>query len=307
MFIMGRIPKEKIYTRKQLQGKINFFRRMLPILAKGFGTPKTLAGKWMTLDTEVGPVKVLAYNLEDKRKLPLFVNIHGSGFTMGDATMDDPFMMNIARNANVKILSVDYSLSPEVQFPVAVNECYSVLKYAKEHPDEFGIDPDNIAVGGHSAGGNFTASICIRESGNNTLGVKCAILDYPPTDVYTDPYLKPRHKKSLPPPSMARIFDPAYCHNKEDRKNPLVSPYFATQEQLKNFPPTLVITAELDMLGPETEELKDRMIEAGVNVTFKRFDGAVHGFNLKLNDKDADESWRMMIDFLNKYLHGESV
>ena len=300
---MSRIPKEKVYTREQLQRKVNRLRRWMPIFARGFGSVKNPDGKRMTLNTEVGPVKVLAYNLEDERTMPLFVNIHGSGFTLGDATMDDPFMKNIAKNANVKILSIDYSLSPEVQFPAAVNECYSVIKYAKDHPGEFGIDPVRIAVGGHSAGGNLTASICVRESEKNTLAVKCVFLDYPPTDLYTDPYSKPVQKKSMPSQAMRRIFYSAYCIDKEDRKNPLVSPYFATQEQLKEFPPTLIITAGLDALTPDTEDLKDRMAEAGVDMTYKRFEGCVHGFNMRADDtKEGAESWQMMIDHLNRYL-----
>ena len=301
---MSSLPKEKTYTREQLQKKVNRLRRWIPIFARGFGRVKKPDGKHLTINTEVGPVKVLTYNLDDERILPLFVNIHGSGFTMGDATMDDPYMMNIAKNANVKILSIDYSLSPEVQFPVALNECYSVIKYAKEHPEEFGIDFERIAVGGHSAGGNLTASICIKESEKNTLAIKCIILDYPPTDIYTDPYSKPRQKKSLPSPAMRRIFYLSYCINMEDRKNPLASPYFASQAQLKTFPPTLIITAGLDALTPDTENLKDRMVKAGVDVTYKRFDGCVHGFNLQTGDtKEGTESWQMMIDHLNKYLN----
>ena len=49
------------------------------------GSGRRRAGKELYLDTEAGRVRVLAYNLEDPRTLPLFVNIHGGGFTIGHA------------------------------------------------------------------------------------------------------------------------------------------------------------------------------------------------------------------------------
>ena len=58
----------------------------------------------------------------------------------------------------MKILSIDYSLAPEAPFPVALEECYAVVKYAKEHAAELGIDPQSIALGGHSAGGGVVAA-----------------------------------------------------------------------------------------------------------------------------------------------------
>jgi len=261
---------------------------------------KKRIGTEMFLDTDEGKVRVLAYNLENTERLPLFVNIHGGGFVLGSAEMDDPFMNPIADNANVKILNIDYSLAPEAPFPKALNECYSVVKYAREHPDEFGIDPDRIAVGGQSAGGNYTAGICLLENERNQLGIKCAILDYPPLDVYTDATEKPRPKGALPV-FLSRMFDPCYLNDKEGRKNPLISPVFADTEQLRTFPPTLVITASRDSLCEEAEKFRDMLKEAGVDVTHKRFD-AVHGFNLDPGP-EADESWRMIIDFLKLHLH----
>lgn len=85
------------------------------------------------------------------------------------------------------------------------------------------------------------------------LDIKCLILDYPPLDIYTDVYLKPRPKGSLPP-KMCRIFDACYCSNKEEGKNPLISTVFATIDQVKSFPPTLILTASMDSLCKEAED-----------------------------------------------------
>lgn len=295
---MKKIPKEKAYTRKQLQRKVKLFKWLAARATKIGQNNKNRTGKEMFVETSEGRICVLSYNMEKPEKLPLFINLHGGGFIIGSPEMDDPYMMNVANHADVKILSVDYSLSPEKVFPKALNECYSIIKYAKEHAEELGIDAERIAIGGHSAGGNLSAAICIMDGG--TLGIKALILDYPPLDLYTDAYLKPRIKGALPP-KICRLFDACYCNSRENRKNPLISPIFATTEQVRTFPPTLILTASQDSLHKEAEDFKDKLIDAGVIVSHKRFEGSRHGFTLS-NKPDAIEGWKMMISHLNYYL-----
>lgn len=298
---MRRVPPEKNYTREQLVSKVRFVRR-LANLGTGVFFGKKRMGQELYLETTAGRVRVLAYGLERPEKLPLFVNMHGGGFVLGNAEMDDPHLMNVAHKANVKILNVDYSLAPEAPFPKALEECYAVVKYAKEHAGELGIDPERIAVGGHSAGGNLSAAICLLDAERKELGIKCLILDYPPLDLHTDPYLKPRPKGTYLHPRLCRVFDASYCMEKEERKNPLVSPLYASLEQLKIFPPTLIITASQDSLCQEGEAFRDRLLQAGVDVTHKRFEGSKHGFTMT-NRPDSMEGWQMIIDHLKRYLH----
>ena len=298
---MKRIPPIPTYTQAQLQRRINQIRLSYKLLASKTLNPKHVVGTHRFLDTEVGRVGVLIYNFEKKETLPLFINIHGSGFVMGSANMDDHLMMNVALSADVKIISIDYSLAPDHPFPRALEECYGVTLYARTHPEEFGIDPDRIVIGGHSAGGNLSAGVCLMDRERQLLSLKGLILDYPPMDLYTDPYDKPQPKGALPP-GMCRMFDACYCNDRQARKNPLLSPFYTALEQLSSFPPTLVITAEGDSLNEEAEVYKDNLIKAGVDVTFKRFAGVPHGFNLKPGP-ESDESWRLIIEHLKHCLH----
>jgi acetyl esterase len=256
-------------------------------------------------------VRTLGYRLDEPERLPLFVNMHGGGFILGNPEMDDPFMPRVAAEAGVKILNVDYALAPQEPFPKAVDEVYAVIKYAQQHADELGIDPERIAIGGHSAGGNLSAAVCLMNAERGELNLKCAILDYPPLDIYTDPDDKPKGKGLLARvfmgPKTARLFNACYCNDLEGRKNPLVSPVFASKEALKAFPPTLILTAGMDSLCAEAEKFRDMLIKAGIDVTHKRFEKSPHGFTL--SDKpDAQEGWTMMIAHLRKYLlHTQTV
>lgn len=294
------MKKEKVLTDKQLKRKIRNVRFLMSVIgAASLKKRSRRTGAEMFITTDVGNVRVLTYNMDNPQRLPLYVNMHGGGFTLGNAEIDDPFMPAIAQQANVKIINIDYSLAPEFPFPRALNECYAVVKYAKEHPDEFGIDPDRIAVGGHSAGGNLSAGICLKDNEHKQLGLKCLILDYPPLDLYTEAGLKPLPKGALPV-FICRLFDACYMNDKEARKNPLISPVYSTLDDVRSFPPTLVITAKFDSLCGEGERFRDLLVEAGIAVTHKRFD-AKHGFNLSPG-ADSAVSWQMMIDHLKRYL-----
>jgi len=293
---MGIAPKEKVWTDKQLRRKAKSVRFLMSLLSRSaLKKKKRLAGAERFLTTDEGIVRVLTYNMDNREWLPLYVNMHGGGFVLGNAEIDDPFMPAIAGGANVKIISIDYSLAPEAPFPKALNECYAVVKYAKEHADEFGIDPERIAVGGQSAGGNLSAGICLLDNDKKELDVKCLILDYPPLDLYTDAGLKPLPKGALPV-FACRIFDACYCNDRDVRKNSLISPVYAAVDEVSAFPPTLIITANRDSLCGEGERFRDKLIAAGVEVTHKRFDD-IHGFNLNPG-ANADESWQMIIDHI---------
>ena len=296
---MKKIPPETELTREQLQKKINNVRRMMPILSKASRPPKVVYGTEKYINTPEGRIRTLAYNMDKPETLPLYINMHGGGFTAGTPESDDAFMNSIAEKTNIKILNIDYSLAPEHQFPKALNECFAVAEYAVEHAVEFGIIPEKVAVGGHSAGGNLGAAICLKDAAEKKLDIAGLIIDYAPLDIYTDGYLKSQPKGAIPP-KMSRIADQCYCHKKEDRKDPLVSPVFASVEQVKSFPPTLVITAAGDSLCEEGEKFKDLLLEAGVDVTFKRFNGK-HGFT-HYGGAEADEAWLMMIGYLAERL-----
>ncbi len=292
------------WTEKQLNRKAKQIRSLMAVLNFfSFKKKRKTVGNEKFLPTEEGNIRVLTYNMDNPQRLPLYVNMHGGGFVLGNAEIDDPFMQDLALKAIVKIISVDYSLSPEFPFPKALHECYAVVKYAKEHPDEFGIDPDRIAIGGQSAGGNLSTGICLLDNERKQLGIKGLVLDYPPLDLYTEAGQKPLPKGALPI-FLCRIFDACYCNDSTKRNNPLISPVYATVDDVSAFPPTLVISACFDSLCGEDELFRDKLIEAGVPVKHKRFN-AKHGFNLEPGT-DADESWQLITDHLKQTLtHGK--
>ncbi|WP_028401223.1 alpha/beta hydrolase [Ectobacillus panaciterrae] len=252
------------------------------------------------IPSSFGGTRVLVYKPDNalSAPLPVYVNMHGGGFIFGNADMDDVWCKVIADRASCAVVNVDYRLAPEHKFPIAVHECYEVVKWLHDHPEQFSINPEKIAVGGHSAGGNLAAAVCLlNRQRDNELPIVYQIIDYAPLDLDTDPALKPTFEEAIPV-EFARTFNSLYLEAMEDARNPLASPIFA--ESLHGLPEALVITAERDSLAAEGEKYAERLKQAGLRVMYKQYKGVAHGFTHYGDLVIAEEAWHLMSDKLRE-------
>jgi acetyl esterase len=259
-------------------------------------------GEEIFIPTTDGKTRALIYKAKNTKAMsPIFFDVHGGGFVTGLPEDDDKFCDEVRNELDITVISIDYRLSPEYKCPTDKNDVYDVVKYVNSHSDEFGIDPNNMSIGGHSAGANISTVVCMMSKDKNEFSFKCQILDYPPLDVATPPTEK-FYTEGAIPPEIAAMFDKCY-RDEEDAKNPYCSPVFASNEELKDLPPAIVITCEIDSLRDEAEDYAQKLVKAGVETTAKRFYGVRHGFTIA--DYELPESkaaHKMMIDGLRKYL-----
>ena len=105
------------------------------------------------------------------------IYIHGGGFVTCDIETHEGIARRLANGAVCRVLSVDYRLAPQHPYPAGPDDCEAVLKWALagEGLDEYGIDPNNIAIGGDSAGGNMAAYLAQKYRDD----IKSQILLYP--------------------------------------------------------------------------------------------------------------------------------
>jgi acetyl esterase len=231
------------------------------------------------LPTRVGPSRVLIVRPKEQAAglLPLFVNIHGGGFVRGYQRRDTIFCAHLASRLGCVVIDLDYRLAPEHPFPAALHEAYDVVAWAFRNSAELQVDPQRIALGGHSAGGNLTAAICLMAQASGDFRVCGQVMDYPFLDGVT-PVEDKLEPHSIFPPERLRAFNVLYAGVPENLENPLLSPVLAAPEALKGLPPAFILTAGLDPLRGEARRYAAMLIGAGVDVTVRQFDDCDHGF-----------------------------
>ena len=97
-------------------------------------------------------------------KRPAIVQIHGGAWILGSKDEQGvPLLNHLAANGWVGF-NVEYRLSPRAKFPSHLVDCKAALAWIRDHADDYGIDPDFIAVTGGSAGGHLTALMALTEN-----------------------------------------------------------------------------------------------------------------------------------------------
>ena len=72
------------------------------------------------------------------------------------------YLRNWAKDLDVPILSVDYSLAPEYPFPRQLEEVFYAYCWAIKNAHLLGTTAEKICVCGDSAGGNLTVAMAFR-------------------------------------------------------------------------------------------------------------------------------------------------
>ncbi|GAB1514982.1 alpha/beta hydrolase [Actinophytocola sp. KF-1] len=207
---------------------------------------------------------------------PLLVYFHGGGWVIGSIETHDPTCRYLARNAQVRVLSVEYRLAPEHAFPAAVEDALTAFRYAARNADALGADPSAIAIGGDSAGANLAVSVSLQTPANGPRPV-FQLLFYPATDGTTRRRSRDLFADGffLTDDDMTWFLD-HYCPDVAMRADPRLSVLLA--DDLRGLPPAYVATAGFDPLRDEGNAFADRLREAGVPVVKRQHDDLIHGF-----------------------------
>jgi acetyl esterase len=208
---------------------------------------------------------------------PLLVYFHGGGWVVGDLDTHDPVCRFLAREAGMRVLSVDYRRAPEHPFPAPVEDAAAALSDAIERAETFGADPARVAVGGDSAGGNLaTVATRLAVLGGGPVPA-FQLLSYPVTDLSRKrrSYALFREGFFLTERQMD-WYRAHYLVDAEAALDPRASPVLA--EDLGGLPPAHIAVAGFDPLRDEGEDYAERLRDFGVQVTLTRHSGLIHGF-----------------------------
>ena len=209
-------------------------------------------------------------------KLPVLLYFHGGGFTIGSIATHDVLCRQLSHLAGCAVVSVDYRLAPEHQFPVAADDAWDSLQWLARHAAELGLDEKLIAVGGDSAGGTL-AAMCALLARDTGLPLALQLLFYPGCAARQDSASHRRFAKGflLDEDDISWFFN-HYLRSTADREDWRFAPLNA--DHVDDAAPVWLGLAECDPLLDEGLIYADRLRAAGVPVDLEIYRGVTHEF-----------------------------
>jgi len=209
-----------------------------------------------------------------------FLWIHGGGFRVGAPDLEFDIARQFIQTANTVVVSPQYRLSPQAPFPAAFNDVYDTLLWMKNNASYLGVNPEQLFVGGGSAGGGLAASVALyaRDSGdvniaflmplypmiNDMMNTPSAIgntalvwnsrRNYEAWKLYLGDLFLSRHVPTHAAP--------------------------ARETDFSNLPPTYTFVGDLDPFFCDTIAFVNNLRADGVWVQFDIYRGAFHGFDI---------------------------
>jgi acetyl esterase len=274
--------------------------------------------KWITVPAAVGDVQVRIVKPvgghtpgvtagEAPNLLPTILYVHGGGWILGGTTTHDRLVRDLAVGVGAAVVFVEYTRSPEAQYPVAVEQAYATAQWIVREGTAEGLDASRLAVAGDSVGGNMAAALTILAKQRGDVTFVHQSLYYPVTDAAqsTDSYREFANGPHLTAKAMAWFWD-AYLPDFDRRGEITASPLRATTEDLAGLPEAFLVVDENDVLRDEGEAYARKLTAAGVPTTAVRYNGTIHDF-MMLNPLRATAATtaalEQAIHVLRKALH----
>ena len=215
-------------------------------------------------------------NLPDNAPAVLF--FHQGGLVVMDLDTDDAFCTILADECKAKVISLDYRLCPEHNFPAPIDDAMALWDYVQANAAALGIDGARVAVAGDSAGGLISSVICqqVRDAG----GVQ------PAAQLLAYPWVSTQLAETGSAVSCAECFPltsstmeffnatvfPEGKHIDHPFANPLHN------DNLANLPPAIIGTAGFDPIRDQGNDYADRLKAAGNQVTHSCFNSLSHSY-----------------------------
>jgi acetyl esterase len=229
------------------------------------------------IPTAEGNLLSRIYLPQGQGPFPVLVYFHGGGWVIANLDTYDSSCRSLAKAANCAVVSVAYRQAPEYKFPAAAEDAYAATQWVMANAAQFKGDPNRVAVGGESAGGNLAAVTCLMARDRQGKMPVHQMLIYPVTNYAFDTpsYQENANAKPLSKAGM-QWFWGQYLNSESDGNNPYASPLKA--EDLQRLPSATVITADIDPLRSEGQAYAQRLQEAGIATKTINYENVTHEF-----------------------------
>jgi acetyl esterase/lipase len=231
------------------------------------------------IPTATGELRARFHEPHEPSPRPALIYLHGGGWTLFSIDTHDRVMREYAARAGIVVVGLDYPLSPEVRFPLALEQIAAAVLWIGEHGSALGIDPARIAIGGDSAGGNLSMATCLRlRDQGHGMALTGLLLNYAVFDRECSADAQRRYGGEgymLASGEMDGFWHNYLGEDAEAAEAPLACPIRA---QLEGLPPALLVIPECDLLAEQGVRMAERLRAAGVPVEARIYRGASHSF-----------------------------
>lgn len=226
-------------------------------------------------------IKVNVVKASSKAKLTVIVNFHPGGFIKPLMPSMEYEAMRLAKKFNAVVFDVDYRTAPEFKFPTASTDAYNAYLWVQQHAGEYGGDPAKIILAGSGEGATLATLVAHKAKRESKLaGLKCVIMICPVVDnpiiSYYASYDDNATGYGLTKEEM--IFSTQSYLEKSQwfMTNPETWPIY--EKDFAGLPPSVIITAEFDVLRDEGIAYGKKLEKAGNDVSIFCYPHQVHNF-----------------------------
>lgn len=241
------------------------------------------------------------YSNQPKGKAgPALVFFHGGGFIQGDLETHDALCRKLAAWSGGAVIAVAYRLAPEHPFPTGLKDAKAAFQDISTRADELGLIPDQIGIGGDSAGGCFSAVIS-QDTKDKPVHRPCfQVLIYPATDSRLNSNSIHDHKDGyIIPLDRMKWYRNSYLAEFTDFEDPEASPLLA--KNFSGLPKSYILSGGFDPVLDDAKSYCEKLKTAGIDVTYRNYTGQIHGFlNLTKVIPQGTQAIRETADWMRK-------
>lgn len=242
------------------------------------GGPEMAQTTERVFDPGAGELRIRIYMPEGAAQpAPALVYLHGGGFTLFSIDTHDRLMREYAAAGGFAVIGVDYPLSPEHKYPVALDRIEALMLWLGAHGGELGIDGTRLAIGGDSAGANLAFATTLRLRARGSTPVRAILSNYGffSTDISDEAEAQFGGEGTIMDRAEVLSYAANYVAHDDHRSDPHAFPLNA---DLSGLPPVVLIVPDSDILTEQSIAMEARLRDAGVEVDCHIYAGATHSF-----------------------------
>ena len=231
----------------------------------------------------------------DARTDAAILYLHGGGYAIGSIDTHRNLASNISRAAGLRVLVIDYRLAPEHPHPAAIEDATAAYRWLLAQ----GLEADNIAISGDSAGGGLTVAtlLALRDGGDPLPACAVPLSPWVDMEQSAESYSTRCDLDPICTATGLKEMADWYLAG-QDARTPLASPVHA---DLSGLPPLLVQVGDHEVLLDDSVRLVDRAKAAGVDATLEVEEEGIHVYQA-FPVPEAEEAIARLAAFVRRHI-----